>query len=132
MTNTTEAQEFIDGMAASRGYALDYHKLLAHNDLESLKAVEGMVQQVYLSERHLSKATKELLYILSMTCLRLPSNFIEAHVRRALEYGVSNEEILEALEMAIPEAGVPTFEHGLTAWANVVGAERVEPSTLGS
>jgi 4-carboxymuconolactone decarboxylase len=36
-------------------------------------------------------------------------------------------EILEAIEIALPEAGVVAFQHGFDAWAEVVGADGIEP-----
>ena len=41
---------------------------------------------------------------------------------------MSAEEILEALEIALPEAGVVAFQHGFDVWRDVVGAEGLEPS----
>ena len=38
------------------------------------------------------------------------------------------EEVLEAIEISLPEAGVVVFQHGFEARAEVVGAEGLEPS----
>ena len=46
----------------------------------------------------------------------------------ALEEGCSPEEILEAIEISMPEAGVVAFQEGFNAWAEVVGAPALEPS----
>ena len=118
-----EKQALLDHMAKQRGYLNDVHRYVATYDLEVAKAINAIPSAVYLAQRSLEPKTKELLFILSMTCLRLPHYVIQGHMRKALSLGATPREILEALELAIPEAGLPTFEHGLAAWAEVVGAD---------
>ena len=124
----TDAQEYIDEMARSRGYVLDYHKVMAKYDFEALQAANGLVHAAYLKERLLDRSVKELIFIVSLTVLRAPRGQIESHIRVALDVGVSSQEILEAIEIALPEAGVVAFQSGFDAWKNVVGATGVEPS----
>jgi 4-carboxymuconolactone decarboxylase len=124
-----EAQEYIDEMARQRGYVLEYHKKMAKADFDVLKAANTLVTAAYLSERLLDRRTKELLFILSLTVMRSSSGHIKSHIRVALDLGVSPEEILEAIEIALPEAGVVAFQHGFEAWCEVVGAEGLEPNT---
>ena len=38
------------------------------------------------------------------------------------------KEILEAIEISLPEAGVVAFQEGFEAWREVVDAEGIEPS----
>jgi len=90
--------------------------------------MNGVATECYLRQRRLDRKTKELLFIVSMTALKLPQRMIQNHVKLALDAGVSAEEILEAIETVLPEAGIPTMSHGLEAWAEVVGARRAEPS----
>jgi 4-carboxymuconolactone decarboxylase len=35
---------------------------------------------------------------------------------------------LEAIEIALPEAGVVAFQHGFNVWCDVVGATGIDPS----
>jgi 4-carboxymuconolactone decarboxylase len=116
-------------MARQRGYVLEYHKKMAKADFDVLKAANTLVTAAYLSERLLDRRTKELLFILSLTVMRSSSGHIKSHIRVALDLGVSPEEILEAIEIALPEAGVVAFQHGFEAWCEVVGAEGLEPNT---
>jgi 4-carboxymuconolactone decarboxylase len=124
-----EAQAYLDDMVARRGYVLDYHKTMAANDFPVLQAANQLVSAAYLSQRTLSRATKELLFILSLTVMRSDPAHIASHIRVALDIGVTPQEILEALEIALPEAGVVAFQHGFDVWREVVGAEKLEPST---
>jgi 4-carboxymuconolactone decarboxylase len=124
----SEAQRYLDDMVARRGYVLDYHKVMAAQDFAVLKATDDLVGAAYLSQRRLSPQTKELLFVLSLTVLRSQPAHIASHIRVALRLGVTPEEILEALEIALPEAGVVAFQHGFDVWRDVVGATGLEPS----
>jgi 4-carboxymuconolactone decarboxylase len=123
-----EAQAYLDDMVSRRGYVLDYHKVMAANDFPVLQAADRLVSAAYLSQRSLSRATKELLFILSLTVMRADPAHIASHIRVALKEGVTAQEILEAIEIALPEAGVVAFQHGFDVWREVVGAEGLEPT----
>ena len=125
-----EAQAYIDEMVRVRGYVLPYHKLMGRADFPVLKAANQMVAAAYTDQRRLSRATKELIFITSLTVLRAAPGHIESHIRVALDLGVTAEEILEAIEIALPEAGVVAFQHGFEVWAKVVGAEPLEPTIV--
>lgn len=127
-TEKTEAQDYINNIARARGYVLPYHKLMANADLPVLKAANTLVAAAYTDQRRLSKATKELIFINSLTVLRASHGQIAGHIRVALDLGVSPEEILEAIEIALPEAGIVAFQHGFEVWADVVGATGLEPT----
>ncbi|MFK0003031.1 carboxymuconolactone decarboxylase family protein [Paenarthrobacter sp. NPDC090520] len=123
-----EAKAYVDDMVAKRGYVLDYHKVMALHDFEVLKAANGIVSAAYLNQRLLDRKTKELIFIVSLTVMRASKGQIQSHIRVALDLGLSPREILEAIEIAIPEAGVVAFQTGFDAWKEVVGAEGLEPS----
>ncbi len=125
---TSPAQRYLDEMVAKRGYVLEYHKVMAANDFPVLQAADGLVHAAYLAQRRLDRRTKELLFVLSLTVLRADKAHIQSHIRVALGLGVEPQEILEAIEIALPEAGVVAFQHGFDAWQEVVNAEALEPS----
>jgi 4-carboxymuconolactone decarboxylase len=128
MANQEEKQAYIDEMAKKRGYVLDYHKVMTEHDFEVLQATNNLVSAAYLDERRLDRKTKELIFIVSLTVMRASKGHIQSHIRVALDLGVSKEEILEAIEITLPEAGVVVFQEGFDAWREVVGAEGIEPS----
>ncbi|WP_166347814.1 carboxymuconolactone decarboxylase family protein [Phytoactinopolyspora limicola] len=121
-------QEYVDDMIRRRGYVLDYHKVMAAQDLPVLKAADGLVSAAYLAERSLDRRTKELLFVLSLTVVRAERHHIASHIRVALKHGATPQEILEAIEIALPQAGVVAFQHGFDVWREVVGAEGIDPS----
>src|ERR671914_2445998 len=128
MATQDEKQAYIDEMAQKRGYVLDYHKVMAEQDFEVLQAANGLVNAAYLKERRLDRKTKELLFIISLTVMRASKGHIQSHIRVALDLGVSKEEILEAIEISLPEAGIVAFQEGFEAWREVTGAKGIEPT----
>jgi 4-carboxymuconolactone decarboxylase len=129
MATEKEKQQYVDDMVRRRGYVLEYHKVMAKHDYEVLIAADGLVQAAYLKQRRLDRRTKELLFILSLTVLGAGADHIQSHIRVALDLGATPGEILEAIEIALPEAGVVAFQRGLDAWREVVGATGIEPAT---
>ena len=125
---TDDAQKYIDDMARARGYVLDYHKTMAKQDFPVLQAANHLVSAAYLDQRTLDRRTKELIFIVSLTVMRASKGHIQSHIRVALDLGVSPIEILEAIEISLPEAGIVAFQGGFDAWREVVGAEGIEPT----
>ncbi len=123
-----EKQAYIDEMAKKRGYVLDYHKVMAAQDFEVLQAANGIVDAAYLKQRTLDRKTKELIFVVSLTVMRASKGHIKSHINAALEAGATEEEVLEAIEISIPEAGIVAFQTGFEAWREVVGAESIEPT----
>lgn len=128
MATQEEKQAYVDDMARKRGYVLDYHKVMAEQDFEALQATNNLIEEVYLQERRLDRGTKELIFVVSLTVMRSSKGHIASHIRAALDAGLSKEEVLEAIELAIPEAGIVAFQAGLEAWREVTGVEGIEPS----
>jgi 4-carboxymuconolactone decarboxylase len=123
-----EKQAYIDEMVRRRGYVLDYHKVMVNQDLPVLKAADALVSAAYLKQRLLDRKTKELIFIVSLTVLRAEKPHITSHIRAALKAGATPEEIFEAIEISLPEAGVVAFQWGVDAWREVVQPAGIEPS----
>jgi 4-carboxymuconolactone decarboxylase len=123
-----EKQSYVDDMARKRGYVLEFHKVMAKHDFDALQATNNLVEAAYLKERRLDRRTKELIFIVSLTVMQASKGHIASHIRVALALGLSKEEILEAMEIAIPEAGIVAFQAGFEAWREVTGADGIEPT----
>jgi 4-carboxymuconolactone decarboxylase len=50
---SADPQQYIDDMARSRGYVLDYHKVMAKHDFDVLQAANGVGSAAYLKQRTL-------------------------------------------------------------------------------
>jgi 4-carboxymuconolactone decarboxylase len=122
-----ERQAYIDDMARRRGYVLSYHKGMAVADFDVLKAADALIGAVYTTPRHLDRKTKELLFCATLTVMRAGKGHLQSHIRAALQHGATAEEVLEAIEIALPEAGVVAFQAGFEAWREVAGVEGIEP-----
>lgn len=126
--NTQNPQDYINNMARQRGYVLDYHKVMAKQDFDVLQATNGLVSAAYLNQRTLDRKTKELIFIVSLTVMRASKGHIQSHIRVALDLGLTPQEILEAIEISLPEAGIVAFQTGFEAWREVVDADGIEPT----
>ena len=128
MATDEEKQTYIDDMARRRGYVLGYHKGMAEADFEVLKAADALIGAVYTTPRRLDRKTKELIFCASLTVMRAGKGQLQSHIRAAMQHGATAEEVLEAIEIALPEAGVVAFQAGFEAWREVVGVAGIEPS----
>lgn len=123
MATEAEKQAFLDNLIAKRGYVLPYHRALVDSDLEVMRSMDDLVSRVYLANRSLSAREKELIFIVSLTVMRGEAEHIEGHIRKARALGVPDQDILEAIEITLLEAGVVTFQHGVECWLRVVSQD---------
>lgn len=111
-----EPESIIEAIRRKRGYALPLHSVLAAEDPAVLAAYEGMMNALYLKGRRLDGRTKELVYVAALVALGAPEAHVRAHMERAKREGAAPEEILEALELLIPAAGVARASVGFEIW----------------
>lgn len=123
-----EAQAYLDGMVRERGYVLDFHKTLAAEDLPFLRAYNRLIEAAYVENDVLDAKTKELLYTVVLTALGAQPSHIKAHVELAARAGATKEEVLGALKVLLPPAGVPRFMLGFQVWQEVFQPRKLEPS----
>jgi len=88
-----EIQTFLDEMHRTRGYTLEMHRIMAHADLQWLKAYTAFLEATYTDQRLLDRKTKELLRIAVET----------------------------ALQAVIAPMGALAFRRGIQAWAEETG-----------
>jgi 4-carboxymuconolactone decarboxylase len=130
-TSADDAQQYVDDMARTRGYVLDYHKVMAKHDFPVLQAANNLVAKAYLQQRTLDRKTKELIFVATLTVLRGSKDHLQSHIKVAVELGATPQEVLEAIEIALPQAGVVAFQVGFEAWTDYFGAEGLEPNVDG-
>lgn len=124
----SEKQDYIDKMYKDRGYILDFHKVMTAEDFDFLKSYNQLIEAGYLKQRALDARTKEIIYTVILTAVKANVDHIKAHIKLALEYGATKQELLQALEICLPAAGVPAFMVGFEAWKQAVSPDRMEPS----
>ena len=101
---------------------------MARHDFGVLQATNGLARATYEDPRALDPKVKELLFIVSLTALRAGSGFLPSHIQRSLDLGTSAQEVLEAIELVLPVAGIVAFLSGFEAWCQVTAATGIEPS----
>ncbi len=126
---SNDAQDYVDAMQRERGYILDFHKVLAAEDLPFLKSYNELVEAAYTAAPEVDAKTKELLYIVGLTAVKGSVDHIKTHVRLAIEQGATRGETLGALKIALLVAGVPSFMQGFEAWKQTVAPGSIEPSS---
>jgi 4-carboxymuconolactone decarboxylase len=123
-----EAQAYVDAMNGARGSVPAYHSVMARHDFEVLTAMNNLATSTLEAPRLLDSRTKQLLWVLALTVMRAGPQFLTVHIRRALDLGISDQEVLQAIELALPLAGVVAFLAGFEAWREATSAEGIEPS----
>jgi 4-carboxymuconolactone decarboxylase len=123
-----EKQAFVDRMYQQRGYIHDFHKVMALEDFDFLKAYNQLLEEGYIKQRTHDRKTKELIFTALLVALGSTVEHIKLHIELALKHGATKQEILEVLEVCLVAAGVPAFMAGFEAWKQAVSPERVEPS----
>lgn len=113
------AADLLAKIDRKRGYVLEFHRSLAAADPEFLSAYDDLVSLAYTNERLLSSRDKELAYVAMLTGLGAEVAHVRVHIALAKDAGASRQEILEVLEMCLPECGVPKFMSGIEAWRDV-------------
>lgn len=116
-----DADEALESVREGRGYTLPLHEVLASEDPEVLAAYEEMMRSLYLSERRLDGRTKELVYVAVLVALGAAEEHVRAHMEKAQREGATPEDVLEALELLIPAAGVARASVGLEIWRLTFG-----------
>ena len=123
---TEEQKVYLRQMAKTRGYVLDYHKVLVAEDLPFMRAVNDLLAVSYTGQRRLDRKTKELVFIAVLPALGAGKEHIKAHIEVAKREGATKEEVLELLEMLIMPCGAPKFMLGYEAWAESFPVRRVD------
>jgi alkylhydroperoxidase/carboxymuconolactone decarboxylase family protein YurZ len=111
-----DSDDLLDSVSSSRGYSLPLHKVLAEHDPEVLAGYEQMMRSLYLGDRRLDAKTKEFVYVAVLVALGAAEEHIRAHMKKAVREGATKDEVLEAVELVVPAAGVARANVGFDIW----------------
>lgn len=112
-----KAKEILERVERERGFARLWPKLLAERDPELLEILHNGVTHVLDERNSLPRKTKEII----MMCLNAFSFYefgFRVHLRSALKFGATEDEMLEALEVV----GLSNL-HGMTSMLPVLVEE---------
>jgi len=121
-----EQKAYLQEMARTRGYVLDYHAVLVAEDLPFMRALNDFLAVSYTDQRRLDRKIKELVFIAVLTALGAAKEHIKAHIEVAKREGATKEEVLELLEMLVMPCGAPKFMIGYEAWTECFPVRRIE------
>lgn len=121
MTNSDSsdhARELLARMRSKRGYVLAFHELLAEHLPDVLEAYDAYYSRVWLSDNVLDARTKELVAI-GIHAAVLEREGLEIHMKRAVEAGATEAEIVEAFTLAAVPAGTYGVVVAAEVWERV-------------
>jgi 4-carboxymuconolactone decarboxylase len=121
MSRKHESDDLLNSVSNARGYSLALHEVLAKHDPDALAGYEQMMRALYLSNRRLDGKTKELVYVAVLVALGAAEQHIVAHMEKAVREGATKEDVLEALELIVPAAGVARANTGFDMWHRTFG-----------
>lgn len=116
--SSDRARELLERMRARRGYVLAFHELLAEHLPEVLEAYDAYYSRIWLTRNVLDARTKELVAI-GIHAAVLEREGLEIHMRRAVEAGVTEPEIVEAFTLAAIPAGTYGVVVAAEVWQRV-------------
>ena len=111
------AKEVLERVERERGFARLWPKILAERDPDLLETLHNEVTHVLDHRNSLPRKTKEII----MLCLNAFSFYefgFRVHLRAALKFGATEDELLEALEVV----GLSNL-HGMTSMLPVLVEE---------
>ncbi len=113
-----QVQKIIDSYKKERGTVPPYIEMLAELKPEVLKDWYNTRKKI-VEEGVIPRKYKELMIMLMCFARLYPGGV--GHIKAAMEYGATKEEIFEAMMLAIPGVGVPPFSTAVNALKTLEG-----------
>lgn len=118
------SEELIARMKKERfGKLSEAHVHLAKRDPEFTQTYDDLFQLLMATKRQLTIEQKELV-VIGMLAVKGQFPAMRTHVRRALQSGVTENQILEALELAMMYGGTESMIHGTLAMLEATGEKK--------
>ncbi len=117
-TKAARSAALLKKLRAKRGYLLSFHELLATHMPDVLEKYDEHYTQVWLTDNVLDKRTKELVAV-GIHAAVLEREGLEIHMRRAVQAGATEAEIVEALSLAGIPAGMYSVVVASDVWTKL-------------
>ena len=118
------AEEFIERMKKERGpYIPAPWVYLAPKDIDFMEAYDNLYNRSLQDGKSLPTKYRELVCI-GILAHRGFEDIVVSHIKRALKFGATKQEGLDAIETTIIAGGAPTFGVGLNALMKVEEEEK--------
>ena len=118
-TRDQRREKLLADMAAERGFLPKEWQWVADQDLDFLEAYNNLWRQASNEGKALPIKTRELIAI-AILSYRGSENAVYSHCKRALKFGATMQELLEAFETMVVTGGAPTLAIGLNALMRIL------------
>ena len=117
-------KDLIDSMTRERGYLPPQWPYATEKDVDFMEVYNKVYNSALNSERALPIKTRELIAV-ALIAFRGMAEGLYPHMKRAMRYGATREEIFEALKIPIIlGGGAPSFAMGLTTLMQIEEEEK--------
>ncbi len=115
----------LDAIKKERGYSLPSWTYIAEKDIDFMETYNNLYMKGLMAGKALPVKTKELVAIALLASQRSEDGAY-GHMKRALRYGATKQEILETMEATLIVCGAATFALGLRALIRIEKDEEEE------
>src|SRR5882724_5356578 len=120
-STSQRAEALIAKMKAARGYIYPEWEFAARQDPEFVETYNRIYELGLGDGKHVSAKVREFVAIALLAFRGSEKSALVAHMRRAIGFGATREELFEVLESCVVSGGAPTFHRGLNALLDIVG-----------
>jgi alkylhydroperoxidase/carboxymuconolactone decarboxylase family protein YurZ len=118
MTDTEWAQRadaLVAKMREARGYIYPEWEFAARQDPEFTEAYNRLYELSLGEGRHVSAKVREFVAIALLAFRGSDKGALVGHMKRAMRFGATREELFEVIESCVVPGGAPTFHRALSA-----------------
>jgi len=118
-------RQIIENMSKKRGYTYASYRQLAEEDPAFLDTYNQLYELVMLRKRIFPEKIKELFFLCAIAA-RNPGDTtaMRNHMKRALEKGATEQEIVEALECAFFPGGALSLHYSLNMLVELLNVNK--------
>jgi 4-carboxymuconolactone decarboxylase len=119
-------EELLQRIRQVRGYTLPMHEVLASDDPEFLEGYEAFYAAAMRQDGPLPPKVRELILIGVTMALGSPERVTAGHIRRAMEHGASEAEVLSAIEITTLSFAARALAAGTASYQQVTATKRFQ------
>ena len=101
-----KGKDLLKTIKSKRTWLLNFHKLLLEHDPEILEKWDNLYSAGKFKERFITAREKELVD-LAISALMKWKPGLEIHIKKALDLGITEEEISEIFSLSAMSGGIP-------------------------
>jgi alkylhydroperoxidase/carboxymuconolactone decarboxylase family protein YurZ len=115
-----KAEKLINEAIKQRGYMYPEWEFVCRSDPDFFENYNNLYVSAMGKGTVLPIKIRELIALGILAYKGVPTDVLEAHIKRAMQNGATVEELLEGIETTIAPGGAPTFHNGIKALLNII------------